>query len=93
MNDLKTAPLDNSEYPIYFKCTDKLLAFTAKDKMYKIEAVGSNHNPGVTIDHYTTRNMVLKHWPFRALEKKVSQSEFKMLMQKLFNAYVNKITS
>lgn len=84
-----SAPLKISEFPKYFKHGNKLLSFISKDEMYKIEPIGSNNNPGVTIDHYMTRNMVLKHWPFRAQE--LTSEQFKKLLQKLFSAYIEKI--
>lgn len=83
------APLKQDEYPRYFKTSKALLAFTGPDKMFKIENIGSNMNPGVTIDHYTTRNMVLKHWPSVFFE--IRKEEFMEMFEKLYAAYLKKM--
>ena len=85
-------PIKDEEFPVYFILPGKALAFLSKDKMYKVEPIGSNKNPGVTIDHYITRSMVVKHWP-QHNEKRSSPEEFKLVMSKLFTAYINKIVS
>lgn len=82
-------PIKEEDFPRYFRSGTKLLAFISKDKMYKIEPIGSNKNPGVTIDHYITRNMVIKHWPGKGGE--LTKLQFKELMNKLFLAYIDKI--
>lgn len=81
------APLKSEEYPRYFITGKTLLAFTAKDKMFKIEPIGTNMNLGVTIDRYVTRNMVIKHWPGN-LSQEVSDSVFSYTYKKLFDAYL-----
>lgn len=86
---MSRAPLSNDEYPVYFREKGKLLAFTAKDRMYKIEPIGSNKNPGVTIDHYITRNMVLKHYPISS--EKVTAEQFKKTLTNLFESYIDRI--
>lgn len=86
------APLQKEEYPKYFKTPKRLLAFVAPDRMYKIEAIGSNTNPGVTIDHYITRKMVLSHYP-RGTGYEVTSSEFEELLKRLFDAYIDKIVN
>lgn len=83
------APLSNSDYPMFFKMENKLLAFVAKDVMFKIEPIGSNTNPGVTIDHYVTRKMVLRHFPRNGVQ--LSREEFEQLFLKLYKAYLHKI--
>ena len=83
------APLNQNEYPRYFLTKGCLLAFHSKDKMYKIAAIGSNTNAGVTIDYYKTRTMVLKYWPHYTDE--INADEFKKRMERLFSAYINKI--
>jgi hypothetical protein len=85
-----SAPLNNDEYPFYFRSNKTLLAFVAKDKMFKVEAIGSNKNPGVTIDHYITRNMVLKHWPGTSVGA-IDKRQFETLLKKLFDSYIDKI--
>ncbi len=88
------APLNPADYPVYFRRNDVLMAFTAKDKMYIVHRRGSNiGNTGVTIDHYVTREMVRRHWPYHGQhnEDRVSPAEFKELLQRLFSAYINKI--
>lgn len=87
-----SAPLNNEEYPFYFRSNKTLLAFVAKDKMFKVEAIGSNKNPGVTIDHYITRNMVLKHWPGGSGEA-IDERHFEILLQRLFDSYIDKIVN
>jgi hypothetical protein len=81
--------IKQSDFPKYFKDGNKLLAFVEKDKMFKIEPIGSNKNPGVTIDHYITRKMVLKHYPYRATE--LSKQQFADLLHRLYGSYINKI--
>lgn len=85
------ASLKQEDYPRYFKTGRTLLAFTGPDKMFKIEPIGSNKNPGVCIDHYITRNMVLRHFPYSHRDE-ISASEFSDLYKRLFNAYLEKIT-
>lgn len=87
-----SVPIKEHEFPRYFNLKGKLLAFISKDKMYKIEPIGSNMNPGVTIDHYITRAMVLKHWPTHQFEE-ISQQQFRDLLTRLFTGYINKITA
>lgn len=89
---MSNAPLKNEDYPKYFIQSKTLLAFTAKDKMFKIEPVGTNSNPGVAIDHYTTRNMVIKHYP-GSRGNEVSKEEFSKVYEKLFKAYLTNITN
>lgn len=86
-------PIKPEEFPRYFKDGSTLLAFVEKDKMFKIEAIGSNKNPGVTIDHYITRAMVRKHWPDRYWNKELTKKEFSELLQRLYGAYIDKIVS
>jgi hypothetical protein len=86
-------PIKPQEFPCYFKDGRTLLAFVEKDKMFKIEPIGSNKNSGVTIDHYTTRSMVRKHWPDYAWTKQLTKREFTDLLHKLYGAYIDKITS
>lgn len=89
---MSNAPLNNDEYPMYFREKGKLLAFTAKDKMYKIEPIGSNHgSTGVTIDHYITRNMVIKHFPASRYAQKVAPEDFKKTLTNLFESYIDRI--
>jgi len=86
------APLELKEYPRYYNTGNRLLAFVTPSKMYKIEAIGSNKNPGVTIDYYITRNMVLRHWPGVGADKgEVSKEHFKHLINKLYKGYFDKI--
>lgn len=73
-----SVPIKQSDFPKYFKDGNKLLAFVEKDKMFKIEPIGSNKNPGVTIDHYITRT-------------ELSKQDFGVLLQKLYGSYINKI--
>lgn len=84
-----SAPIKDEDFPQYFKQGNQLLAFIAKDKMYKIEPIGSNKNPGVTIDHYITRNMVLKHYPNHGTA--IAPYEFKQILNKLYKAYIDVI--
>lgn len=70
-----------------------MLVFISKDKMYKIENIGSNKNIGVTIDYYKTRNMVLKHWPPNYYRHEISKNEFKELYERIFTAYKEVILS
>lgn len=86
-----SVPIKDEEFPRYFKDGSKLLAFVAKDKMFKIEPIGSNKNPGVTIDHYITRSMVRKHWPGEWYKKELTKKEFSELLHKVYGAYINKI--
>lgn len=88
---MRSAPLRQSEYPQYFKDSNALFAFVAPDKMFIIGPWGSNKNPGVTIDHYVTRNMVLKHW--RESRLKITEEEFKRLAEKVFTTYIDKIVN
>ena len=85
-----SAPIKQSDFPKYFQEGTKLLAFVEKDKMFKIEPIGSNKNPGVTIDHYITRNMVLKHFPGKTA-KELSKQQFADLLRKLYGSYIDKI--
>ena len=87
------APINPEEFPRYFKDGNTLLAFVEKDKMFKIEPIGSNSNPGVTIDHYITRSMVRKHWPYEWYKKELTKDEFTKLLQKLYGAYIDKIVN
>lgn len=86
-----SAPLSSEHFPRYFKDGHKLLAFVDKDKMFKIEPIGSNKNPGVTIDHYITRKMVNSHWPSNVWNKELTKGEFESLLDTLFSAYIDKI--
>ncbi len=85
-------PIKKEDFPRYFKDGNLLLAFVAKDKMFKVAPIGSNKNTGVTIDHYITRNMVRKHWPLNTYQKELTKNEFAELLKKLFGAYISKIT-
>lgn len=85
------APIKKEDFPQYFKTKSCLLAFVDKDKMYKIQAIGSNTNDGVTIDYYTTRNMVLKHYPVPGSAEELTEEQIKNLLQSLFNRYISKI--
>ena len=87
----RAAPLKQSEYPKYFKTEHSLLAFMGPDKMFKVENIGSNKNPGITIDKYITRNMVLKHWPSPFHE--ISKEEFKKTVQRLYSAVIEHMTA
>ncbi len=87
-----SAPIKQSDFPKYFKQGSKLLAFVEKDKMFKIEPIGSNKNPGVTIDHYITRNMVIKHYPGRSATE-LSKHQFVELLNKLYESYIDKIAN
>lgn len=72
-------------YPVYQKTTDCLFAFVAKDKMYKIEARGTNMNNGLCIDEYITRRMVLKYFnQYGAVT--ISKADFERLYNALFYA-------
>lgn len=84
-----SAPINKESYPKYFKKGNTLLAFVSPTEMYKIEAIGSNKNEGITIDHYITRTMVLKHWG--GLE--IKPLTFKDLVTRLYKAYIEKILS
>lgn len=82
-----SAPLTG--FPCYFKTDQALLAFTAKDQMYKVEMIGSNKNPGCTVDHYITRNMVIKHWP--PSYYKITAEQFAKYYTELFNSILQRI--
>jgi len=69
-------------YPRYMKCKDGLKAFIAPDKMFLIRNIGTNMNPGVSIDHYITRRMVLKHATDGDL---ITKDEFERLYNQLFS--------
>jgi len=84
-------PIRDEDFPQYFAESGKLLAFISRDKMYKIEPIGSNKNPGVTIDHYITRNMVIKHYPRYSNRDQLTSIEFKRRLDRLFSAYISKI--
>jgi len=79
-------------YPKYFKCKHCILAFVAKDKMFKLAPIGSNKNPGLTLDHYTTRTSVLNQWPKHDF-KEITETEFIDLYKKFYNAYLEKLLS
>ncbi len=69
-----------------------MLAFMSPTDMYKIEAIGSNKNEGVTIDKYITRNMVLRHWPGEGVARgECSKMAFQHYLKKLYNTYFDKI--
>lgn len=82
------------KYPHYAKGahSSTLYAFISKSEMYKIEPIGSNvGNDGITIDHYITRKMVLKHE--RNAEMGITKELFIHLAGNLFTAIINKITA
>jgi hypothetical protein len=85
------APLQQTQYPRFFKTNKYLLAFISKDKMYKIENIGSNTNEGITIDFYKTRKMVLSYWPANYFKCEITALEFEQFYMKLFTAYKYKI--
>jgi hypothetical protein len=79
------------DYPVYFKHIEgcRLYAFIGPSKMYKIEAIGSNMNHGVTIDLYTTRKMVIKHWSYSNM--RLTPELFKHLVTNLYTTYIDKM--
>lgn len=83
--------MKNITYPLYRKTETRLYCFQSPTKMYKIEAIGTNMNPGMAIDHYITRNMVLKHLRWGGTD--ITEQEFITLYQKLFSAILQKMTS
>lgn len=79
----------DQEFPVYKKGNKRLYAFISNKEMYKIEMIGSNKNEGCTIDHYTTRKMVLKHW--NGADEVISEFAFEYLYGKFFHVIKNKI--
>lgn len=79
------------QYPIYRISDRCFYAFIRKDYMFKIEPRGTNSNPGIAVDEYVTRNMVLHHLGKGG--KDVTRSQFEAVLQKLFSQTVNKILS
>lgn len=84
------ASIKSDEYPKYFNTGSKLLAFISPTEMYKIEPIGSNKNPGVTIDHYNTRKMVIKHYPSSYIAE-YTRAEFKSTLTRLYDVFFDKI--
>jgi 23S rRNA G2069 N7-methylase RlmK/C1962 C5-methylase RlmI len=79
-------------YPLYKWDPEKgLFAFTSAKTMYRILNRGSNTNPGVTIDHYITRRMVLNHLEDSGHE--ITREKYIELYTKIFNSYLEKITA
>lgn len=76
-------------FPYYKKGHSALYAFLAKDEMYRIAMEGSNTNEGCVVDHYITRNMVLKHWPYG--HQALSPEEFQRLYKQLFDKVLEKM--
>lgn len=77
-------------YPAYFLTTRKdLVAITSATKMYKISPNGSNSgNQGVVIDHYITRNQVIKHY---GDGERITQEDFERMYNRIFKTYLNHI--
>jgi hypothetical protein len=78
-------------YPAFFKRSDgSLTAFSGPDKMYMVSPTGSNTNPGVTLDHFITRKMVLKHYGYG---ERITAGQFTTLYQKIYTAYLDHIVN
>lgn len=78
-------------FPVYaFNPGQGLFAFMGKKEMYKIENRGGNMNEGLTIDHYITRTMVLKHWQWKG--KVITKDQFISVYRKLFDTALIKMT-
>lgn len=67
------------------------MAFTGPDKMYIITNGGSNKNPGVCLDHYITRRMVIKYYPGKYSGHRITAEQFKAQYEKLYAAYLTRI--
>jgi hypothetical protein len=83
--------IKKNQYPIYqFSKEHGLFAFMSPTDMYKIENVGSNSgNEGVTIDHYITRRMVIKH--LRSIQMDIDRDQFREIYNRLFASIRMKI--
>lgn len=80
----------NWTFPRYLKTQAGLIAFMSKDKMFLIRNQGSNMNPGVCVDYFITRKMVLKHADTPG--DLITREEFVRLYNQLFTATLNFMT-
>lgn len=83
--------LSNLKYPIYrFSRENGLFCFKGPSDMYRILNVGSNSgSEGVTIDHYRTRKMVLKHMVHAG--ENIDRDQFREIYNRCFESYRIKI--
>lgn len=78
-------------YPLYqFSESRGLFAFMSPKDMYRVLNVGSNSgNEGITIDHYITRKMVIKH--MMGPEADITWQNAKEIYDRVFTAIRMKI--
>jgi hypothetical protein len=79
----------NETYPAYFRRKDgQLVAITAPNRMYTIRKEGSNTNPGITLDHFVTRNQVRRYY---GIGDEITRGQFIDAYEALYNNYLDQI--